>query len=127
VALDVECRGRETNRDRDRRVFTFMMQDGVGMCSLLCSAYFANVYIDEELEEVIGKKFHYAKWLKTGWTHHLCIHDWPDKVAPPGPGFNLKSLGSNALSLLVGGFIENLKNNNTDKPYPYIASWSDGA
>jgi hypothetical protein len=30
VGIDIEPRGRETNRDRDRRVFTAIMQESLG-------------------------------------------------------------------------------------------------
>lgn len=64
--------------------------------------------------------------MKNAWQHHLCILDWPDDIISPGPGFNLKNLATSALSRLVGGYIENVRNDNNDNPYPHIVSWSDG-
>jgi hypothetical protein len=92
------------------------------------SATFQSVinFLVEKYCDTTSTKMHWKKWLKTAMVHHLRIVNWPDEVTAPGPSFNLKKISTPALSLLVGGYLSNQKNNNEEYFVPEIERWTRG-
>jgi hypothetical protein len=65
-------------------------------------------------------------WLKTAREHQLRIVDWPADVTPPGPGFEIRSVCTAALRILVGGYIDHKLNGAPMPTVPKVEKWTEG-
>jgi hypothetical protein len=66
-------------------------------------------------------------WLKTARENQLRIIDWPGDVQPPGPGFAIRGIGTMALRILVGDYIEYKLNGGSMPIVPKIEKWTEGS
>ena len=70
-----------------------------------------------------SKRVYLKKWPVTAYRYSLCIHDWPDEVQLPGPGFDVKALDKASLAKLLEGYIQNQMENTNTYIQPHIERW----
>ena len=121
----MERRPGETERDRDRRVFTAMMQESlstyyhVDYCAPLLKCL-------DRFEDAPVAKMHWKKYLRSAIENEIRITDWPVEVMPPGPKFELKGLSTYALRMLVTGYIDYKLNGKPRVLNPRFEKWTQG-
>jgi hypothetical protein len=126
VGIDVERRNGESNRDRDRRVLTAIMQESLGESEHLHSEKLAHPPLDR-LDDTTSKTMRWKKWLKTAMESQLRIVNWPPHVEAPGPSFDFKRIGAGLLADIVKEYID-FKQSGEGGPalVPNIVRWTDG-
>jgi hypothetical protein len=72
------------------------------------------------------KKMYWKKWLKIATINMLRLVNWLAEVKPPGPQFEIRTLSTIALRMLVGSYIEHKLNGGPAPLIPKIERWTEG-
>jgi hypothetical protein len=83
--------------------------------------------LQDEFDDIPVKQMRWRKFCGNAMVHCLRLAGWPKKVLPPGPGFDLKSLGTRPLRALVARFIEGVRKGIPADNVPRLERWTDGA
>ena len=78
----------------------------------------------EEYDASVSK-FTWDQWAETAYKWRICIVNWPNKLKPPGRGFNIRELGDGDLEPIVLAYIRHCKE-ETQEIYPQIIPLSEG-
>jgi hypothetical protein len=73
---------------------------------------------------VPSTRVYMKKWISTAYKFCLCIYDWPDCVALPGPNFDIKALDKASFAQLLEGYKQNQKEKTDIYSQPYVERWT---
>jgi hypothetical protein len=73
---------------------------------------------------VPATRVYMKKWISTAFKFRLCIYDWPDCVALPGPNFDIKALDKASFVQLLEGYKQNQTEKTDVHSQPYIERWA---
>ena len=72
------------------------------------------------------KKMSWKKWTRMAMVNELRIVNWPEEVPTPGPDFEMKTLSTSALRLLVTEYIEAKRRRDPPTDAPRFERWTEG-
>jgi hypothetical protein len=75
-----------------------------------------------------AKKFPWKSWVSIAIKLGIRIVNWPSAIIAPGPEFNYHTLEADEIKLLLGDFIETLREGRDIKEsnVPRIKRWTAG-
>jgi hypothetical protein len=79
-------------------------------------------------EEGASKKFPWKSWVSIAIKRKLRIINWPNTIPPPGPGFIYHTIEAEEIKLLLGDFIQTVREGGEIKHsnVPRIKCWRSG-